>query len=104
MGDGEIQAHEAHGFGTGDGFAKVFGMNVASDVTPVEVEGGKAGVLHGGRGGMFDRVPVNRANTRSGRDGIIHGHVFDVKRSNISAPQEYGRDKKLNRRKRSEEL
>ncbi|GDY21355.1 hypothetical protein LBMAG56_27020 [Verrucomicrobiota bacterium] len=41
-------------------------MHLARDVTPVQAERGEAGVLHGGRGGMMDRMAVHRAQLGGG--------------------------------------
>ena len=48
--------------------AELVGMNFKGEITPVEAQGGHAGVLHRGRGRVLDRVAVNAAIPRGGVD------------------------------------
>ena len=64
--DGEVEADEAHGFGAVDGGAQVIGWDIESEVTPIEFEGRQSGVMHGGGGGMLNRVSVHGAVARGG--------------------------------------
>jgi len=64
--DGEVESEEAHGFRAVDGGAEVVGGDIESEVTPIEFEGRQGGVMHGGRGGMFDGMSVHGAVARGG--------------------------------------
>jgi hypothetical protein len=51
-----------------EGGAEVVGGDIESEVTPIEFEFRQGGVMHGGRGGMFNWVSVHGAVARGGVD------------------------------------
>src|SRR5262249_14616199 len=58
---GEIEADEVHSFRSFDRRAEIVGMNLESEIAPIQAKLCNSRILHRRRGGMFDRMTIHCA-------------------------------------------